>query len=177
MGSDMMETLEFTKKNLALNGEAVIYALINPVSKQIKYIGSTKIPQQRLVNHINSTANNGVSLWIKELLFNGFKPEIILIEKISILDIKIKEKYWINYYMNLEQNLLNANYLDGSIKVVSRNNGSGGARSGAGRPESLDKKKLFRIYLTKSKIDQLEYKYGKENARLLIEKHANNIEL
>lgn len=54
---------------------------------------------------------------------------------------------------------------------------SGGARPGAGRKKVADKKKLYRIYLRESRIKGLVEKYGEDEARKIIEKKANRIQL
>jgi hypothetical protein len=82
-----------------------IYALIDPTTKEIRYVGKTiqKI-EYRLSSHIAEAKRNKSksykNSWIISLLNQGLQPEIKLIAE--TLDNWVElEQYWINYYPNL----------------------------------------------------------------------------
>jgi group I intron endonuclease len=75
-----------------------IYSLIDPRSKQIRYIGKTiKSLNTRLNCHIHDCKrhNHHNSNWINSLLKQNLKPIIELIEEVEENDWEFWEKYWI----------------------------------------------------------------------------------
>lgn len=74
-----------------------IYALIDPESEEIRYIGKSIRPEQRLQNHINEPPTNcHRSHWIQSLKVRGLRPELIIIEEIrGAWPWQESERYWI----------------------------------------------------------------------------------
>jgi len=84
------------------NFECSIYALSCPVENKIMYIGKTKQSlKRRLSMHINQKSNCKKSIWIKELINIGLKPEIILIEVCDNKNWRQREIYHISTFGNL----------------------------------------------------------------------------
>lgn len=82
--------------------DCVIYALLCPIKKEVRYIGKTKQTlKRRLSIHIRQNSKCKKSIWIKELIKNGFKPEIILIEQCDNKNWKQREIYHISIYDKL----------------------------------------------------------------------------
>lgn len=54
-----------------------IYALVDPRSRQIRYIGQTEDLSKRLLQHIAERANTPKGEWIREMTTAGVQPEII----------------------------------------------------------------------------------------------------
>lgn len=110
--------------------ETYIYALIHPVTKEIKYIGKSDTPQIRLSQHIIDSRKKGrknkKEAWIKSLLNKNLKPEFIILETVSKKDWKIKEREWI------------AKYKD---QLKNQTNGGDGIDGYKHTPESLKKMK------------------------------------
>lgn len=84
-----------------------IYKLIDPKTKEIRYIGKTEDDLlNRLIGHLSSLKRkrlfNDKNEWIISLLKENLVPIIELIEDCK----EDKEKYWINYY-KINNNLLN----------------------------------------------------------------------
>lgn len=90
-----------------------IYALINPETEEIKYIGKTiRTLEQRLTNHIcdakSKRYKNYTINWINSLLKKNITPEIILIEEINYEDNwEWLEQYWISQFKSWNFNLTN----------------------------------------------------------------------
>lgn len=60
-----------------------IYGLVDPRTDQIRYIGKSIRPYERLQNHYNEPSSNcHRSHWIQELKRLGLKPEVVLFEQI-----------------------------------------------------------------------------------------------
>ena len=88
--------------------ETYIYALIHPLTKEIKYIGKTDRPKIRLREHIKDSQQPGKKnkkeAWIKSLLNKELKPELVILEKVSQSEWKTKEREWIAKYKNQLKN-------------------------------------------------------------------------
>lgn len=102
------------------NMETYIYGLIHPITKEIKYIGKSDKPQSRLWQHITDSRQSGRKnkreAWIKSLLNQELKPEIIILEKVSQNEWKTKERKWISKYKNQLKNDTNGgDGIDGYI--------------------------------------------------------------
>ncbi len=82
-----------------------IYGLINPITKQVKYIGKThKFIEKRLSEHLEPKrliAKTYKNYWIKSLIKEGLKPEVILIKEVEQDNWQFWEEYYISQYNNL----------------------------------------------------------------------------
>ncbi len=86
-----------------------IYALADPRTDKIGYIGITKNIRQRFNQHVNSRGSNSIKDdWIQQLLNDGLIPSIRVLETVETEDIAYKrEAYWIRYYTKLGEQLTN----------------------------------------------------------------------
>src|SRR5215469_11066715 len=86
-----------------------IYALIDPRTDKIGYIGVAKNLKQRLNQHVNvGGGNSEKDNWIQQLLNDGLMPSIRVLETVETKDIAHKrEAYWIQYYTKLGEQLTN----------------------------------------------------------------------
>lgn len=95
-----------------------IYALIDPFSKEIRYIGKSTRPKERLANHCNEKAKSWRNHWIQSVLRKGKRPEISILETISKdSDWQAKEKEWIK--IGREKGWKLTNCTDGGDGVVN----------------------------------------------------------
>ena len=87
-----------------------IYALINPITDKVFYIGKTnRTLCRRLSEHLNfSKKENGYkNNTIKKILKEGKKPIIKLIEEVDLDNWAEREKFYINDYRDKGYNLCN----------------------------------------------------------------------
>lgn len=90
----------------------LIYALLDPLSKEIKYIGKSSRGMLEPKTYSKPSASKGkrkVSKWIKKLQKLNLKPEILIIEE-NIIDEKTlneREIFNISYYRSLGCDLKN----------------------------------------------------------------------
>lgn len=87
-----------------------IYALIDPRTSRIRYIGKAKNLSARLRSHVSAAANNAVThkyCWIRSLLKSGLRPEIKIVETCSEENWKDKERFWIAHFLNEGADLAN----------------------------------------------------------------------
>ena len=92
---------EYLKMGVDTNEKLLLYWLIDPVTKIVRYVGmTTKGKKKRYADHIY-TAKRGLSTihvnrWIKKLLNNGHTPILMIVGAFSnIEELLAKEKYWI----------------------------------------------------------------------------------
>lgn len=80
-----------------------IYALVDPFSMEIRYIGWTANPSQRLTSHISESRQKKKHChhWIQQILMQGGKPIMQIIEEISPDDFAEMERHWIKYCRSL----------------------------------------------------------------------------
>jgi hypothetical protein len=74
-----------------------VYALIDPRSDQLRYIGKALDVGQRDRNHFNQGKyeRSRKGAWIRELRAAGLRPDLIVIEECTPDESATREKYWI----------------------------------------------------------------------------------
>ncbi len=86
-----------------------IYALKDPITKEIRYIGRSKYPKQRLYEHHHIKRLMGPThrnRWILSLLNQGLRAELSILEECNEKNWSEREKYWIANTPNLTNTLL-----------------------------------------------------------------------
>jgi group I intron endonuclease len=92
--------------------DVYIYALVDPTTKHIRYVGKTISPQNRLKAHIKNTdgKNTHRNAWVNKLARDGLTPEMEIIEEIknsNDLDWQHREVFWIDWFKGEGYNLTN----------------------------------------------------------------------
>ena len=73
-----------------------IYALLDPITKQIRYIGKTDNLRERFYTHCHSFDKTHKSNWIKKLISEtGQLPLLRILERVEENEWAEREKYWI----------------------------------------------------------------------------------
>lgn len=84
-----------------------IYALKDPETEQIRYVGKTeKYLNKRLSGHLSSKETNHKYHWINSLKVKNLEPIISILEECTEDIWEEREKYWISYYRKIS-NLTN----------------------------------------------------------------------
>ena len=90
--------------------ETSIYALIDPRTNLVRYVGKSQNPATRLRRHIHE-ANKGNTThkccWIASLLHLNLKPILSILEVCEHAVWKEREIYWIAFYRELGADLTN----------------------------------------------------------------------
>jgi hypothetical protein len=86
-----------------------IYTLAHPVTGEIRYIGKTHFGlNERLAKHLITYERNHRANWIRNIVNQGMKPIIELLEVIDNENWISAEIYWIEQFRNWGFRLLNA---------------------------------------------------------------------
>lgn len=107
-----------------------IYCLIDPRTKEIRYVGKTINPERRLRKHLIDTERNHRVNWIRSVLNDGIRPVLEVLERCSEDAWREAERFWISYLRFLGARLTNS--IDG---------GNGGNPS----PETREKLRLAKL--------------------------------
>lgn len=93
----------------------IIYALVDPSTQGIRYIGMSTVGLIRAKSHLYpsnyNTRKQRVYSWIKYCFKNGIKPEIVILEEfadIKLIDLYAEEQFYISYLKSLGCNLTNS---------------------------------------------------------------------
>lgn len=97
-----------------------IYKLLDPKTKEIRYIGQTNNITRRFNDHISSSLNENSDCyntykgrWIRKLINDGHKPIIEIIEKCETLEISnIRECFFIEKFTKDGYRLTNSHIID-----------------------------------------------------------------
>lgn len=57
-----------------------IYALIDPRTTEVRYIGKSIRPRERLANHCNEQGSSWRNRWLRQLVSLGLRPELAICE-------------------------------------------------------------------------------------------------
>lgn len=100
-----------------------IYALIDPFTDEVRYIGKTIYePEERLKGHIKEsnkkTNNTHKNNWINSLLIKNIKPNILILDIVKEKGWQFWEQWWIALFKSWGSNL--TNHTDGGDGVKSR---------------------------------------------------------
>jgi hypothetical protein len=94
-------------------GKTFIYALIDPDTGKVRYVGKSDNPKKRLDRHIAGYEPRPThkSIWIRSLLSLQKKPRIIILEEVESDEWQTAERKWIKFYK--EQGVGLTNTADG----------------------------------------------------------------
>jgi group I intron endonuclease len=77
-----------------------IYALIDPTTNEMHYIGKSKHPKRRLTDHmsLSQPQNEALIGWLRTLKESGLRPTLQILEEVPSDQWQDRECYWIAYY-------------------------------------------------------------------------------
>jgi hypothetical protein len=88
-----------------------IYALQDPETQEVRYIGQTVSPDLRFRVHMRGRGESTAkTAWVRSLLQRDKEPELVILEGGVPADAgATREAYWLDHYRNLGADLLNFN--------------------------------------------------------------------
>ena len=95
-----------------------IYKLIDPITDEVRYIGRTTDPEERLRSHIYQTnGNTDKDNWIIGLREVGKYPTMEIIETVTH-DGGARERHWIKSYLAKDTPLFNKTHNKPHLKII-----------------------------------------------------------
>jgi len=90
---------------------AYIYALVEPVTEEIRYIGKTTNPKRRLIRHLSDARINDSykDKWLRKLKNQGLKPTLEILDEVPHDEWVFWEKHWISLCKSWGLKLTNGN--------------------------------------------------------------------
>jgi hypothetical protein len=101
-----------------------IYALVDPRDNHVRYVGKANKPEDRYKNHFNSSRDKNTHKrnWISSVRKDGFRPELLILDEVSIDNWQYWESFYISLYKTFGFNLVN--YTSGGDGATFGNDGS-----------------------------------------------------
>lgn len=75
-----------------------IYALVDEIVQEVRYIGKSDDPEHRLADHLRDTKNHAKWEWIQSLRAQGRTPKLLILEEVAVAAEFERERYWISFY-------------------------------------------------------------------------------
>lgn len=90
------------------DGWVHIYALLDPETEEVRYIGKSIRPRERLLNHMNEVSNCHRSHWLQGLKARGLMPQQVILESVrGEWPWQESKRFWIAYGKRLGWRLTN----------------------------------------------------------------------
>jgi len=94
----------------------IIYGLKDPRNDVYQYIGKSTVGNIRALSHLTESHSERVKEWINSLNDSWLYPIVEVIEEVEdINELPEREKHYIDYYYNINPNLLNIHLIDKNI--------------------------------------------------------------
>lgn len=146
-----------------------IYALCDPKTNSIRYIGKSIRPKERYTNHLNDNSKTHKVNWINSLKSKGLKPTMIILQTLAENeDWQQAERDWIKRAKENGWNLVNSTDGGDGVLNVSGEGKERMLKAWKGRkhkPETLEKLSASskgRVKSEKSKLILSEKMVGRE---------------
>jgi len=81
----------------ATNGRIFIYAMCEPITGLVRYVGATEWLPQRAHNHMNGESDC-TRRWIDRLMRKGLIPSFCVLDVVPLAKARTCESWWIAYY-------------------------------------------------------------------------------
>lgn len=81
-----------------------IYGLVDPRTDCVRYVGQTKSPHVRYTRHCSYANRKRITectIWITDLIVNGLRPRMTILESATIEECNAAEKRWIAYFSSI----------------------------------------------------------------------------
>lgn len=89
----------------------LVYALVDPRDSRIRYVGSTKDPEQRYSLHCGcKSGSSAVTAWVEELRAECLLPQMVEIDQVRAWNTPRQEVHWIRTLSEAGAPLLNYQY-------------------------------------------------------------------
>lgn len=153
--------------------KVIIYALIDPRSEEIKYVGKTNNIKKRIREHIRDEENNLKYAWIKSLKKINLEPGVLILEETNVDESNFWEIFWISQCKSWGFELKNmTNGGDGSYGAIPWNKGKKGVFK-----HSKESKDLMSAWRKENTIGEKNGFFGKKHSKESKEKQRQKSSL
>lgn len=154
-----------------------MYALLDPDSEEVRYVGRSVNAHQRYFQHIakakSDKRQNYCMTWIRSLLRQERKPLLVLLQTVPLVEWAECERFWISYFTRLGYQLTNANdggYGPWQISESTRARISAAAKGNRGRtgqPLTIEERqRLSHVHKTRLALQTPEQRRARVSAAL-----------
>ena len=151
-----------------------IYGLIDPRTNELRYVGKTTNLNRRIKEHINGCNKDTThkNCWISELICDGLKPIMCVIDSINTTEWEFWEIHYISYFKSIGCRLTNTKKGGQSPTFITSKLSS---RKGKCLEEIYgdEKGKVIKDKIRISSTKRSDYPQGKDHWNY--GKHASNI--
>ena len=84
-----------------------IYALVDPETDSVRYVGKANRPEVRLINHLNEIGSTRKCRWVAALVKRGLGPRLIILEDVAEEVWQEAEVRWIVHFRSEGADLTN----------------------------------------------------------------------
>ena len=100
----------------------IIYALCCPFTNEIHYIGKSTNGLISPFSHLSKSHSEKIKEWVSSLKLLGNKPSVKILERVSELDdLDLRERFYLQKYLNEDSLLLNSNLVTPYLVSEKRN--------------------------------------------------------
>ena len=97
-----------------------VYALLEPITHAVRYVGCSQTPFKRLSTHISSALtvkNRDLGEWLQSCNDRGTCPGLLILEEVD--DFRLageREQFWVRKYESDGANILNRQLTEGHVR-------------------------------------------------------------
>lgn len=86
-----------------------IYALVDPTTNEVRYVGKTKDLNVRMYQHCHPTLKDksDKANWVRQLIAAGQTPQMLILEECTSQTWRATEQKWITHYCAINQKMTN----------------------------------------------------------------------
>jgi hypothetical protein len=139
-----------------VEGFTFIYALADPITLRVRYIGKSNNPRTRLLTHVSESlrgrSNEKKSQWIRGLLSKGLSPQLFILAQVPINLWEEHEREWIRRFQKGGADITNVMPGGGDHGIVDFTGERGRKRAAAMRGRKPSRKICSTEYVGIAKL-------------------------